>query len=337
MLRRQLDQMETSGWPIPRRVDWHLLRAEMNGYDFNRRVLRPWARDPAFYRTVWMERSDVPAHEGPSHHALLEFWSYQFPLDEAARKRLAAELAVIPPLYDQARRNLTGNARELWIAGIRTIRDQLADLDAIAERTRGYGDAALDVAIGRARSATADFAAWLEAQAPGKDGPSGIGRAQYTWYQQNVHLVPMTWEGEVVLLQRELDRAGSSLKLEEHRNRNLPALEPVRNETEYAKRADLAATALIRFLREQDIVTVADYFEPALREHLEGFVPEDKRNYFRITMHLDPTPLFTHNWHWFEKARMEREPNASPLRRGLCSTTFSTVVAKAPPPASRRC
>ena len=52
----------------------------MNGYDFNMRVLRPWARDPAFYSSVWTYKSDVPAHEGPTHHAVCELWSYDFPL-----------------------------------------------------------------------------------------------------------------------------------------------------------------------------------------------------------------------------------------------------------------
>jgi hypothetical protein len=45
----------------------------MNGYDFNFRVLKSWIRDPAFYQTIWMYQSDVPAHEGPVNHALLEF------------------------------------------------------------------------------------------------------------------------------------------------------------------------------------------------------------------------------------------------------------------------
>ena len=72
------------------------------------------------------------------------------------------------------------------------------------------------------RMATDELVAWLEEEAPKKDGPSGIGKDNYTWYQRNVHLVPMTWEQEVQLLKRELDRAWSSLKLEEHRNRKLP-------------------------------------------------------------------------------------------------------------------
>jgi hypothetical protein len=52
-LRDRLDAFDISDWPVPQQVDWHLVRAEMNGYDFNRRVLQPWVRDPAFYATIW--------------------------------------------------------------------------------------------------------------------------------------------------------------------------------------------------------------------------------------------------------------------------------------------
>jgi hypothetical protein len=315
-LRQRLAAIEPSGWPVPQQVDWHLVRAEMNGYDFNHRVLKPWERDPAFYRTVWMARSDVPAHEGPTHHALTEFWTYQTPLSESEQQRLAADLEVIPPLYRQARRNLTGNARELWIAGIRTIRDQVEDLDSIATQMAGLGNPRLDAAIASARSATVELVAWLEAQSAAKTGPSGIGKENYTWYQQNVHLVPMTWEDEVRLLKRELDRAWASLKLEEHRTRHLPPMQAAQNPEQYDALADRSARRFIAFLRDQEVVTVEDYFEPALREHLGGFVPTETRNFFWIVAHYDPTPLYSHFWHWFELARMDREPHSSPVRAG---------------------
>jgi hypothetical protein len=128
-LRARLDGMDTTGWSIPEQVDWQLVRAEMNGFDFNHRVLKPWARDPAYYQSIWMARSDVPAHEGPTHHAVTELWTYEFPLTESEEQRLVADLSVIPPLMRQAQQNLTGNARELWIAGIRDLRSQRADLD----------------------------------------------------------------------------------------------------------------------------------------------------------------------------------------------------------------
>ena len=95
---------------------------------------------------------------------------------------------------------------------------------------------------------------WLEEQAPSKNGPSGIGRDNYTWYQQNVHLVPLSWEDEVRLLKRELDRAWSSLKLEEHRNRHLPPLVPASSPAEYDALADRSASRFIEFLRDKEIV-----------------------------------------------------------------------------------
>ncbi len=72
----------------------------------------------------------------------------------------------------------------------------------------------------------------------------------------------------------------------------------------------------MEFLEEHDIVTVADYFDPALREHLGAFVPADRRNFFWITAHYDPRPLYSHFYHWFELARMDTEPHARPVRRG---------------------
>ncbi len=315
-LRERLQSFEIDGWPVPQQVDWHLVRAEMNGYDFNERVLKPWARDPAFYNTVWMYRSDVPAHEGPTHHALVEVWQYEFPLSTKEQKRLTAELSVIPPLMKQAKGNLTGNARDLWIAGIRDIRQQRAGLDEIEALLGNDASADLERAIQAAKVATDELIAWLEAEAESKTGPSGIGKDNYSWYQQNVHLVPFTWEDEVRLLERELARAWSSLKLEEQRNRGLPPMEAASTPAEYDAKANAAVDRIMNFLETKQIVTVADYMEPAIRERLGSFVPAEKRNFFWITAHYDPAPLFTHFWHWFELARMDREPHASPVRRG---------------------
>jgi len=314
--RARLDAIDPGSWPLEQQVDWHIVRAEMNGFDFNHRVLKPWVRDPAYYQSVWMARSDVPAHEGPANHALLEFWTYSLPLSAGERQRLIGDLQVIPPLLAQARGNLTGNAGDLWHAGIKNIRDQVTDLEVIASAVNADSDAELAAAIGAASSASAAFVEWLEQQAPSKTGPSGVGKDNYTWYQQNVHYVPYTWEQEVTLLRRELERAWSSLELEEHRNRNEPPLVAISSAEEYEHRADLAATRFMAFLDEQDILTVKDYMEPALREHLGRFVPPEQRNFFQIAMHYDPTTLYAHFYHWFELAQMDNEPHASPVRRG---------------------
>jgi len=315
-LRTRLESFDIDDWPIPQQVDWHLVRAEMNGYDFNRRVLRPWARDPAFYNTVWTYRSDVPAHEGPTHHLLVELWTYDFPLSDAEERRLISELGVIPPLMKQAQDNLTGNARDLWITGIRDIRQQRAGLDELEGMLGDSASSELKDIIEQSIIATDELVAWLLAEADSKTGPSGIGKENYTWYQQNVHLVPLTWEDEVRLLKRELARAWSSLKLEEQRNRNLSPLVAASTPEEYDAMANEAVNRIMSFLENKDIVTVANYMEPALREQMGSFVAEEQRHFFLITAHLDPAPLFTHFWHWFELARMDLTPHESPVRQG---------------------
>ena len=310
-LRQAHRGMDVADWPLEQQVDWHIVLAEMNGYDFNQRVLKPWARDPAFYKSVWTYKSDVPAHEGPTHHAVTELWTYDFPLSEQEAQRLTGDLNIIGPLYDQARENLTGNARDLWIAGIADIRH----LQALGSRLTDP-DPALREALDGALAATKDLVIWLEAEARTKTGPSGIGKDNYTWYLQQVHLVPLTWEEEVQLMKRELDRAWAALKLEEHRNRDLPKLTPVTTASEYNAMAKAAVDDLLEFLDQQEIVTVKPYFEPALRKQMGTFIPESKRNFFTIGSHFDPRPLFSHFYHWFELARMDHEPHPSPIRRG---------------------
>ncbi|MFZ6819774.1 hypothetical protein [Undibacterium sp. Ji22W] len=315
-LHARLMAMDTKTWPVEQQVDWKIINAEMNGYEFNRRVLQPWVRDPAFYQSIYTEASDTPAREGPTNHATIEVWKYRFPLVEQDQLKLAKELAVVPPLLTQAKINLTGNARDLWIAGISTFELQGEELKSLEKDLAAYANPTLKQALTAARTANADFISWLTAQAPRKTGPSGIGKDNYTWYQQNVHLVPMTWQQEVDLLQRELDRAWANLKLEEQRNKNLPPMHAASTEAEYKTMADRAASKLMRFLAEKQVMPIKANMEPALREHLQSFVPENQRNFFAITLHYDPSALYCHWYHWFDLAQMRDDPHASPIRRG---------------------
>lgn len=314
-LRQQLHSMDTTGWAIADKVDWHIVNAEMNGYDFNQRILKPWVRDPAFYKTIWTDRSDVPAHEGPSHHAIIDIWKYNFPLNKIDQTKLIAALKVIPVLNEQAKINLTGNAKDLWVAGIRDIETQSKDLAQLKSREEVQKNKKIVTAIDAAIISTNNFAEWLKTKATTKTGPSGIGKENYTWYLQHVHLVPLTWEDEVMLLKKELTRAWSALKLEEHRNRNLPELDDASSVEEYNKMAKASAKSLLDFLDKNEIVTVKDYFETALNDHLGAFVPKEKRNFFWITAHLDQRPLYSHFYHWFELARMDNEPNPREIRK----------------------
>ncbi|MGH8197835.1 MAG: DUF885 family protein [Steroidobacteraceae bacterium] len=312
--RRRLDSIDLSGWPAEARVDHMLVTAEMNGFDFYVRVLQPWARDPAFYQSVWNEQSDTPAHEGSEHHGIVELWTYAYPLSADAQSKLARELAIVPPLLAQAEGNLTGNARDLWITGTGTMRQQVESLDALAKKTAGSARPLQD-AIRAAREATVRFVEWLDTQASSKNGPSGIGRENYTWSLRNVHLVPMTWEEEADLLKRELARSHAALKLEEERNRGLPELPVIQSPEEYERRANEAVTRYLAFLERRKLYPMRASMDPALRAKIGRFEPLETRNFFAIATHYEPLTLYTHFYHWWDLARMRDEPHPSPIRR----------------------
>lgn len=313
-LKSMLCDIDKSSLSTEEKVDWTLIWAEMNGYLFNYKVLKPWERDPAFYKTIWTSRSDVPAHEGPSHHNLVELWKYKFPLNSVDKLKLISDLKVIPNLNKQAKQNLIGNARDLWITGIRTIKRQSSDLKSLLKRIDPL-DKVISKVIIDAISSTNEFVGWLEKEAINKNGPSGIGKENYTWYQKNVHLVPLTWEQEVILLKNELARAWTSLKYEEKNNSKLPYLSAVNNSKEYDELAKKSAEELLSFLDDQKIITVKPYYKDALQPHLGKFIPKYKRNFFWITAHYDPKPLYSHFFHWFELAQMDIDPHKNEIRR----------------------
>ncbi len=314
VMRARLDAIDPAGLSPAERIDRELVLLEMNGLDFDLRVLRPWSRNPSFYAMAISSQSDTPLREGPTIEGAIELWRLSLPLPAAAASLLQQRLRAIPRLLTQARRNLTQDARDLWLVGIRTHREQAAVLAAFAERLRPHHpDLVPDVE--RARQAADAFRDWLEETLPGKRGPSGVGRLNYDWYVRNVHRLPYTWQDELVLMQRELARSLAHLALEEHSNRALPPLEPATTAAEWQRRADLAFAFYMRFLRERDVLEVADYLEPALRARLGSFVPAERRDFFSEVDAREPLLLRCHGSHWFDLARMEREPHASPIRR----------------------
>ena len=102
--RKRLDAIDPKSWPIEQQNDFKLVKAEMNGLDFNLRVLRPWARDPAFYVNIFPSRSDIPWREGPVPYPEIELYNYHFPLDADAQKDLTTKLGIIPALLAEAKR-----------------------------------------------------------------------------------------------------------------------------------------------------------------------------------------------------------------------------------------
>jgi hypothetical protein len=321
--QRRLASIDPSDWPIAQQADWHVVRAEMNGLDFDHRVLQPWANNPAFYVTVFTEESDQPAREGPFALGAVELWTYTFPLTAENAAKVDAGIRPIPKLLAQAKTNLVGKGKDLWTFGAKSIRQQSADLGDLAKRVAGApGDLPADVA--RAKEATDSFTSWLDSQAASKTGPSGVGVENYNWYLKNVQLVPYTWQDEVTIMGRELSRSHALLAMEELRNAKLPETVPVASAAEYDRRFGSGVAEYVAFLKDHDILEVKDWMDPALRARV-GVFSAGPREFFGEVDYRDPELMRTHGYHWFDKGRMVHEPHPSPIRRGaLLYNIFNT-------------
>jgi len=327
--RARLASIGTGDFTPFQRADLRLVEAELDGLDFDLRVRRPWARDPSYYATVFADRSDVPQHEGPTASPVIDLFSVSYPLSSAEQHGLACLLGGIPALLEQARTNLAGSdARDLWVYGVAALREQadvlarlqagtleMRTLEGVRKAGLAGSDHSLVLAAAHAQAATLAFAAWLEAEAPKKTGPSGVGRENYTWYQRHVHLVPYDWDQQVTLLRRELERARAGLALEEFRNRDLPPLEPANTPEAWKPLVEGRMKKLTEFLIHSGIVPDQEVYRDALWQQVLPFEPPEKRHFFHHTTAREPLGLFSHDYHWIELAHMNVAPNRSPIRR----------------------
>jgi hypothetical protein len=314
-LQARLRAIDISGWPVPQQVDHWIVRAEMNGLDFDQRVLRPWARNPCFYAVVFTSQSDTPAREGSYQAGAIELWQYALPLTAERLAELRARFQAIPALLAQARSNLVEDARDLWFLGIKVKQGESAELLAFEKQIAAL-QPELSADVRRARQAVDEFGSWLEAELPKKSKPSGVGVANYDWYLKNVQLAPYTWDDERVLHERELQRAYAQLRLEQHRNRALPSLEPIASADEYRRRFAAGVTDYMAFLRDKRVMRVSDGMDNALREREGAWVPPERRDFFTEIELRDPIVMRCHGTHWFDLLRMRQQPHASPIRRG---------------------
>jgi uncharacterized protein (DUF885 family) len=327
--KRRLAAIDRRGWTASQNGDYRLVEAEMNGFDFFHRVLRPWARDPGFYQTIFAEMSDVPAHEGSSAEPNIDLWTFTYPLSQADDAKLTELLNAVPAMLADAKVNLAGSkAHDLWAYGSRAFNEQadalaqleagtliMNDLGGKRPATLEGASPALRKAVHDARVATEQFSAWIKDEAPKRVGPSGVGKANYNWYLKNVLLSPYDFDAQKVLLQRELDRSLASLRLEEARNRALPPIAEYTDPMAYRAMAEQRQAKLYKLLTDAGFIVDRPYYRDALNAQIGNYTPPAERNFFTHVTALDPLPLSSHQTHWIELARLRHEPHPSPIRQ----------------------
>ena len=308
--QQKLNIIDPSGWTIPEKVDYEILRAEINGLDFDHRVFHPWKRDPAFYAVITTYEPDVPSREGPEIFNVLYLPEYTFPLKGEQKEDCRIKLKAIPGILDQAKMNLTEKGKDLWFFGIRQKEGEISALASLADRLANDSPDLVPLVDGT-KEAVAEFKTWLENEhATMQQTQDGIGVDNFNWYMKHVHLVPFDWQEQVDICRRELERSWTALKMEEVRNRDLPPLKPAQSVEELRIRLKAAVDEFMNFLRERDIFTVSDYM--TLSTEVSGYTPPEQQSFFTRVEYHHYLALRPHMIHWLEKQR--EKFNDHPIR-----------------------
>ena len=287
----RLEGIDPSGWTIPERVDYLLVRSQLSELDFKHRVLKPWARDPGVY---------VSAVQRVAYQEL--------PASEEELSELEGRLRAVPAFLDQAKGNLTEGAGELCKSALRDLQqpdgvghghpyrnvppegtigwyqDLIQRLAEHNPDTVPKAEAALAAVIG--------FRDWLRES--GMDAPAGIGPENYEWYLQNVLYMPFTMKDIATIGDRELHRSWAFLELEHNKNRDVPILEPAASAEDYQLRIQEADEQIRRFIREEGILTIPEYVG-AFGHNVPWIErPGGKRNFWEEVQYRDPRPDHVH-------------------------------------------
>lgn len=347
--QQRLAAIDPKAWPVHDRVDYLLLRAEMDDVEFEHRVLREAFTNPAFYieqalgtiaRTV---RFQVVPYTPERAEAVLQAFEQVNQILDQAQKNVALPEAN-PELSRIGLRRLQEIRRD-FAAGARLFEPHFPE----SQRSR------LAAVTEKAAGQLASYAGWVEASLPQMKARGGVGRENLEWFLKRVNLVPWSVDEMLFLGEIEKNRFLMSIEIEEKKNQGLKAL-TMPTTDEWIEWFRLTYLQTKYWLKDMDVISFPPYvgesylekgtwLEPfgeiGNRTGIMGFpkeapkentkrlfvVPEDHwfaNTYWDRIMRLDPITDYQHSdWpgHYFEGEVTKR--NACPVRAGHLDTGFS--------------
>jgi hypothetical protein len=317
-LQKRLAGINSSSWPVSQRVDYQLVRAELNGLDFDHRVVRPWLRDPGLYVDAIRRApyTDVP-------------------LKADGLARLKTQLQAVPKIVEQARGNLTTASGELAGMAIRQL--EMSDginqgeprrpkppagvigwyRDLLERLPQHHPELVPDAKA--ALAAAEGYRDWLKQSQPRMKENAWVGYENYNWYLRNVRLMPYDATSVRLLGKREEDRARTFLKIEEHRNRDLPPMSVVKTAEEHERRVREAEQLIRTFIEKQKLMTIPADTPPEFETDAFWIVREGgKRHFWEELTYRDPLNNHIHAsipGHQFD-GFIQRK-NTNPIRSGF--------------------
>ena len=270
-----LAAINVDDWEVWQQVDYHLVRAEMNALEFHHKVHRPWSRDPGFY-SMFGGDAGATMNVGDFFEPIImaaepvmmmiytgkESGDLSLSIEPSDEQEMRNVLEAIPRIYQQAQKNLTEAARDFAKFAIRNFEREIEFYEvmgkALAEKHPETADAASDAADSVRR-----YVQWLQDNQHTMAEKAGLGKDNYDWWLRNVQLSPWGWENNNRIIQQEYNRAITFLKLEEHRNRDLPPLDVAMTDRAYHASLRQALHYVTDFLKNENLMTIDDWVDPS--------------------------------------------------------------------------
>jgi len=352
LFRERLDSLDITNWSVHCKVDYLLLRSEMDALEFDLYVWRPTSRNPSFY--VDQAIANVGRHlVGGRFMGMPEMMPY----DKKRANAILQALGDTEKILSRARKNLTEMVPELADIALRHpgggYYTKGGQLEYIVDNYRKWAKITakhfppseakkLVPAAIKAAEHLLGFGKWLNQNRDKMDGKYYIDKDIYDWYLRHVNLMPFDLNQIRLLAEMERARALSYLQFEMHKNRHLPKIEPAKNTEEYLAWDDETTLILRRWYLEngEDLLSDRDYMadirsEEGLylmpfgfiafpyREKLGIFrilvVPSDhwRAKYSNMGFRTDPAVLHGHEYwpgHYYEGQIWRHSP--CPIRQG---------------------
>ena len=257
-LQAQLALIDTAGWSVSDRVEYHLVKAEMHGLEFYHMVLKPWSRDPGFY----LQTQDGA---GPTRAAY--FYIDEFPIKDEELTEARIKLIALPEVLSQAKNNLTDGAGDLAYSALHYLHYEIILYERIYKKIKEHHPELESIAA-KALEAVKEYDSWLKENKSKMTAQAGVGKDNYNWWMKNVQLVPYTWDELYDIIMREDDRLLTMVALERNRNRDLPELKPVSSREEHAQQKIEALKHVMNFTEAESLFAIPEWI--GFEEYLGG-------------------------------------------------------------------
>lgn len=286
--RQRLDTLDIEDWSTHNKIDYLLLRSEMDQLEWELYVIRQWSRNPGFYVSLAID--NVGRHLTGGR--VLGERPDLMPYSNEQAKRILHALEDTEKILDQGRINLAEIVPELAdvvltqpSAGWPLPNMEKGQLKNIveqykkwAETTKKYFPATaakeLVSAAEQAGEHITKFGNWLEKNRDKMKGNYYIGKDRVNWYLRHVFLMPYDCNQLLFMAEPERARAISYLQFEMHKNRHLPPIGPAKTTKEYLAWDDETVLALRRWYLEDGENLLDDQeYQPLIHSEESNYLP----------------------------------------------------------------